>query len=180
MATCARSVTVALLGNFEHCQHCGAQPLSLLPCRCLGAPVFQLGCKLFLCAAAQQHMATTTENDHHCKSQSLSANKHHADCSGPCFKVTSRTNKTAILFECVLHVNVLAPRCTWPLQGPTSIDCLATDPPYAVPPSQTQHLLFHRLRHTNFNFNFASVLQLSGSSSFSKVNEGSTKHLRDA
>ena len=36
-------------------------------------------------------------------------------------------------------MNVLTPRCTSLFTGPTSIDCLAADPPCAVSPPQTLH-----------------------------------------
>ena len=42
-------------------------------------------------------------------------------------------------FPRLRHVIVLTPRCTRPFQGPTSIDRLAADPLWAVPPSQTHH-----------------------------------------
>ena len=45
-----------------------------------------------LCASAQKHMATTTENDHHCKNQRQSENKHHTDSCGTHFEVTSTSH----------------------------------------------------------------------------------------
>ena len=55
-------------------------------------PVLQLGCELFLCAAAEhhftrnshKHLPTTNEEDHHCKSWRESENQHHAHRSGTC------------------------------------------------------------------------------------------------
>ena len=86
---------MALYGDLEHYQLFGAKPHSLLLFKRTGEHLsFNLNVS-FLCASAHQHMATTTENDHHCKNQRQSENnhhKHHTDRSGTRFEVTSTSH----------------------------------------------------------------------------------------
>ena len=102
-----------------------------------------------------EHMPTTTQNDRQCKSLRQSGHKHHTHRSGVCFRsdIDVSTELPCSDFDRSLsncletismrpsryrHVNVLTPRRTRPLKGPTPMDDLAADRLHAVPQSQTQ------------------------------------------
>ena len=86
---------MAFNGNLKHHQLFGAKPHSLLWDNTCRSTRMQALC-LSLCAPTRRtvsrdsdiQMPTTSENDHLCKSERQSENKHHTDRSGTCFEMT--------------------------------------------------------------------------------------------